>query len=697
MKISHSYSQAAAASPPRCMPRWMVKLFLIMSLLASILVLPARAADSLETEFARAELLSAVEATGNLSEIQLGLQVTLRPGWKIYWRSPGDAGLPTQLSIQEAASSKLKLTIAYPLPERFSLFGLDTYGYGEKVIFPVRVTGHSPGQPLDLRADLNALICSDICVPFNGPLAIRLPAGAVRPSDHAREIARAAALVPRETSDLGISIKSATYDHQLNSLYVQFKNMDISIDDIFIETEQRGLSFARPALIKDGLYKISVSGAVEDISLEQQTMRLTVQSEDLFGEQTVTIEPVSKQTAKISTLALILLLALAGGVILNIMPCVLPVLSLKLTSIISMRTSQPQIIRLRLLTGAVGILSSFALLTGGLVLLKLTGARIGWGIQFQNLYFLTAMALFLGIFTLILLNKIQLPTPQLSTGTQGSQFSSDFLSGFVATLLATPCSAPLVGTAVSFALSADYAVLTLILMTMGVGLALPWLMLAIAPHLVLMLPKPGVWLNYVRPVLASGLLLTILWLLWLISLASSALFAGGIAAGLIFIWLVSAFGAGRFVWPGSIGIAVIFVLLAGWIGIPAMPADRQNELTVEDGVWQPFSLELLTDLRNQKQAVFVDITADWCITCQVNKQLVLERKPVLQSFAKANVTLLRADWTRPNDMIADYLLNYDRFGIPFNSLYLPNMAEPVIFSEILAAEKIINLLENRLR
>ena len=214
-------------------------------------------------------------------------------------------------------------------------------------------------------------------------------------------------------------------------------------------------------------------------------MRLTVQSDDLFGEQTVRIEPVSKQTAKIPALAVILLLALGGGVILNIMPCVLPVLSLKLTSIISMRTSQPQIIRLRLLTGAVGILSSFALLTGGLVLLKLTGARIGWGIQFQNLYFLTAMALFLGIFTLILLNKIHLPTPQLSTGTQGSQFSSDFLSGFVATLLATPCSAPLVGTAVSFALSADYAVLTLILMTMGVGLALPWLMSVSYTHLTL--------------------------------------------------------------------------------------------------------------------------------------------------------------------------------------------------------------------
>ena len=142
---------------------------------------------------------------------------------------------------------------------------------------------------------------------------------------------------------------------------------------------------------------------------------------------------------------------------------------------------------------------------------------------------------------------------------------------------------------------------------------------------------------------------------------------------------------------------MVCISLAGWISIPAVPADRQNGLIVEGGVWQHFSPELLAELRNQKQAVFVDVTADWCVTCQVNKQLVLERKPVLQAFAEADVALLRADWTRPNDMIADYLLKYNRFGIPFNSLYWPDMAEPVIFSEILTAEKIINLLENRLR
>ena len=668
---------------------------LSLLLFASLSVLPAKA-DFLETEFARAELLAAVDSTGDLSEIQLGLQVTLQPGWKIYWRSPGDAGLPTQLSLLEPVFSEQKLKMDYPLPERFSLFGLDTYGYGEQVIFPVRLTGHPSGLPLNLRANLNALVCSDICVPFNGAVALRLPAGPVRPSVHAIDIARASAQVPRETTGLGPIIHSVTYDQLQTSLYVLFKNTDITIDEIFVETDQSGLSFAQPVRISGGHYKIPVSGAVGGVKLNQKNLRFTVQSDDLFAEQMLTVGPEAEQKSTRSLLVLMLLIALAGGLILNIMPCVLPVLFLKLTSILSMTISQPRMIRLRLLTGAAGILSSFAVLTGGLVILKLTGARMGWGIQFQNLYFLTAMALVLGIFALILTDKISLPTPQFTNVTPSNSLSSDFLSGFLATLLATPCSAPFVGTAVSFALSADYAVCILILMTMGVGLAMPWLVLAIAPQLLLMLPKPGGWLAYVRPALASGLVLTILWLLWLILLASSSLFVVGITAGLLVIWLFSVFGSERFIWPTSIGIAAICISLTGWFNSPPLPADRQSHFIADGGIWQPFSLQLLAELKSQKQATFVDVTAEWCVTCKLNKQLVLEQEPVLQAFAKSDVVLLRADWTRPDDMIADYLLEYDRFGIPFNSLYLPGRAEPIIFSEILSAEKILHALKNYL-
>ena len=652
-----------------------------------------QAAERLETDFARAELISATNATGSLDTLQLGLQVSLQPGWKIYWRSPGDAGLPTRLLLAEASPPEQTLTIDYPVPDRFSLFGLDTYGYGEEVVFPVELRGHQPGQPLFLQAQLDALVCSDICVPFAGPLSFYLPAGAVHPSAEAQMIARASARVPHKATGRDLDLSAVWFDAAQNSLLVQLDRADTAVDDIFVETQVNGLSFARPERLGDGLYQIKLSGAVDGLDLTGQPIRLTVRTDSQFSEQVVTVSSDAEFTAaqKASRPALLLMLgfALLGGLILNIMPCVLPVLSLKLTSIISMAASQPHIIRLRLLAGAAGILSSFAVLTGGLVLLKLAGARIGWGIQFQNLYFLTAMVLLMAVFTLVLLDKLSLPTPQLGGRQSTAHLSSDFMSGFLATLLATPCSAPLVGTAVSFALSGPLVQLSLIVMMMGVGLAVPWLVLAFFPGLVLMMPKPGPWLSYVRPVLAAGLVLTIVWLLWLISVVSSFVLATSLLVGLGLIWAIASFAARPVVWPSLAGFMVIALALSGWLA-GAGPRPLQG---TPDALWQPWSDQKLAELQTQQRLVFVDVTADWCVTCKVNKQVVLNRPAVQQAFQAADVVLLRADWTRPDEAIADYLLKHGRFGIPFNILYRPDQPEPVIFSEILSAEKILSALE----
>ena len=652
--------------------------------------LPAAQADEgVKTEFAEAVLLSAVETTGDLDEVQLGLQVSLQPGWKIYWRSPGDAGLPTRLLLSEASPSELSLKMDYPIPDRFSLFGLDTYGYGDEVIFPVLLRGHQSGQPLSLQAQLDALVCSDICVPFAGPLSLNLPAGDIRPSVEAQTIARASALVPRMATGRDLHVSSAWFDAPATSLAVRLDGPDLGIDDIFVETEVNGLSFARPEPVGDGIYQIGISGAVDNLDLVGQTVRLTVRKGSQFSEQAIIISSASAHVSERPDLTLMIIFALLGGLILNIMPCVLPVLSLKLTSILSMATSQPRLIRLRLLTGAAGILTSFFVLTAGLVLLKLAGARIGWGIQFQNLYFLTAMVLLMGLFTLVLLDKLTLPTPQLATGRTTSHLSSDFMSGFLATLLATPCSAPLVGTAVSFALSGTLVELSLIVMMMGLGLAVPWLALALFPRLVLLMPKPGPWLSHVRPVLAAGLVLTMVWLLWLISVVSSALLAALLLAGLVLIWGIVSFAPGRFVWPSLAGIMVAAFVSSAWLNTPDLRIDEASTAQL----WQPWSETRLAELRRQQRPVFVDVTADWCVTCKVNKQVVLDRVSVQQAFQAADVVLLQADWTRPDDAIADYLLKHGRFGIPFNILYLPDQPEPVIFSELLSTEKILSALE----
>ena len=652
--------------------------------------LPAAQSDEgVKTEFAEAVLLSAVETTGDLDEVQLGLQVSLQPGWKIYWRSPGDAGLPTRLLLSDASPSELSLKMDYPIPDRFSLFGLDTYGYGDEVIFPVLLRGHQSGQPLSLQAQLDALVCSDICVPFAGPLSLNLPAGDIRPSVEAQTIARASALVPRMATGRDLHVRSAWFDAPATSLAVRLDGSDLGIDDIFVETEVNGLSFARPEPVGDGIYQIGISGAVDNLDLVGQTVRLTVRKGSQFSEQAIIISSASAHVSERPDLTLMIVFALLGGLILNIMPCVLPVLSLKLTSILSMATSQPRLIRLRLLTGAAGILTSFFVLTAGLVLLKLAGARIGWGIQFQNLYFLTAMVLLMGLFTLVLLDKLTLPTPQPATGRISSHLSSDFMSGFLATLLATPCSAPLLGTAVSFALSGTLVELSLIVMMMGLGLAVPWLALALFPRLVLLMPKPGPWLSYVRPVLAAGLMLTMVWLLWLISVLSSALLAAVLLVCFVLIWGIVSFAPGRFVWPSLAGIMVVAFVSSAWLNTPVLRIDEAGTAQL----WKPWSEKRLAELRRQKRPVFVDVTADWCVTCKVNKQVVLDRVSVQQAFRAADVVLLQADWTRPDDAIADYLLKHGRFGIPFNILYLPDQPKPVIFSELLSTEKILSALE----
>ena len=658
-----------------------------------------KADDRLETDFARAELLAAVQTTGQLDELQLGLQVTLKPGWKIYWRSPGDAGLPTRLILEPTSPAEQVLKMDYPLPSRFSLFGLDTYGYGDRVVFPVRLQGHQPGQPLVVKANLDALVCSDICVPFFGPLSVSIPAGELKPSADAQTIARAAALVPRTASGRDLFVSSVFYDPSKASLFVQMDQTgtraETDIEDIFVETQRSGLSFARPVKTAAGLYQINLSGAIDKFNLADQSVRLTLQKDGRFAEQTLQVSSLDAPSSGRPSLGLMVLLALAGGLILNIMPCVLPVLSLKLTSIISMATSQPRVIRVRLLAGAAGILTSFAVLTGGLVILKATGARLGWGIQFQNLYFLAAMVLFMGLFTLILLDRLTLPTPQIDGRQNDNHLMSDFMSGFLATVLATPCSAPLVGTAVSFALSGTGLELSLILMMMGVGLALPWLVLAFVPQLVMIMPKPGSWLGYIRPVLAAGLVLTIVWLLWLISVVSSLVLVAVLVAALVMLWILARFASQAVVWPSVAGVMLAAILSSGWLnGTPFPASDTAYDSRPSDALWQRWSADRLADLQNRQRAVFVDVTADWCVTCKVNKQLVLDRPAVQQAFRSADVVLLRADWTRPDEDIADYLLSYGRFGIPFNILYLPGRAEPVIFSELLSAEKILASLES---
>ncbi len=596
------------------------------------------------------QLISAVTATGDRTDLPLGLKVRLTEGWKIYWRSPGDAGLPPELSLaDENANSQHKLEMDFPIPSRFSLLGLDTYGYGKEVIFPVYLRGHDAGHPLRLEAEASALVCADICIPVGGSLSLDIPAGLSRASTDAQDIARYAALVPKDQTGPDIGLEKLAFISDPPRLMLEMGAGTPPVIDVFIETPVQGLGFAQPVAQSPQLYAIAITGPGDVSALAGQQAVLTIKTDSQFREIASIIPRLSSAPSGSwisASLLFILLAAFAGGVILNIMPCVLPVLSLKLASILSMGGASPAQIRTRLMAGAAGILTSFALLGLVLVGLKLAGGRLGWGIQFQNPWFLGVMMLIMALFTLSLLDIVRFPIPAFAGRIGAHGLLGDFAAGFMATILATPCSAPLVGTAVSFALAASAPQLFLVMLVMGTGLALPWLILAAFPHWIAAMPAPGAWMKWVKPLLASGLVATILWLGWLLA--------------------------------GASGILASDNKIAGGNGTSA---------------WQPWQLHAIETHLAKGQPVFVDVTADWCITCKVNKALVLNSGDIRAAFKAKNTVMLQADWTLPDSEIADYLASFGRFGIPFNILYYPDGRPPVIFDELLTKEKIVSALD----
>ena len=636
-----------------------LKLWLVACCAVLFFSVPSVAQETsvvVETPEAQFRLVSALATTGALRDIPLGLKVQLKEGWKIYWRSPGDAGLPPELTLTSQNSfEEQKLEMDFPVPTRFSLFGLDTYGYSDEVIFPVRLRGHEAGSPLDLRANVNALVCADICIPVGGALRLTLPSGALRTSPDALEIARFSSLVPKIIRGGEGQIASLSFAQNPDRLILDLAASAPRLIDAFVEAPINGLSFAPPQEIAPNRYQIVVSGTGDSAGLLGQPISLTLKTAVQFWQTDSPALILAKSGGNIAVTSIlfILLVAFAGGLILNIMPCVLPVLSLKLASILSMGGASPVKIRLKLLAGAGGILMSFALLALMLVGLKLAGGRLGWGVQFQNPWFLGVMIVVMAIFTFSLLDMVRLPVPAFASRIKGQGLLGDFASGFMATILATPCSAPLVGTAISFALGASAPQLFLVMLVMGLGLATPWLVLAVFPAFIASLPRPGAWMKWVKPVLASGLVATIIWLGWLFA--------------------------------GATGIP------AGFNGLNSTQlASLASNQAARWQVWQP---QLIKDSLEAGQPVFVDVTADWCITCKVNKALVLNTDKIMQNFDVYNVKLLQADWTLPDPDIADYLASFGRFGIPFNILYYPDGRAPVIFDELLSSEKINGALD----
>ncbi len=393
----------------------------------------------------------------------------------------------------------------------------------------------------------------------------------------------------------------------------------------------------------------------------------------------------------------------AGGLILNLMPCVLPVLSLKVLSVVSHGGGDRREVRRSFLASAAGILAAFLVLAGAAIGFRAAGFAVGWGMQFQQPVFLVVMLLIVALFGYSLLGLFEIRLPgtvadmAAKAGGPGPSktLRSHFLTGAFATLLATPCTAPFVGTALGFALSRGSTEILAIFTAMGVGLALPYLLIALFPRVATWLPRPGRWMLWMTRILGVALLGTAVWLVSVLAGQigwESTAGVAGIVALIAVVFLVRKYlPAARIAQKAGYAAAVLIVAaVAGTAIAPQVGrADRGDELIA----WVPFDRAAIPGLVAAGNTVFVDVTADWCLTCIYNKKAVLEQDAVRAMLNEGDgVVAMLADWTNPDPAIADYLASFGRYGIPFNAVYGPAHPDGVVLPELLTESAVLDAI-----
>ena len=693
------------------------------------------ATDWIDEDFTSVRLISAQTATGGKETLRLGLEYELQPDWKIYWRSAGDAGFPPQLDwtgSQNIGAAK----ILWPAPHRFSIFGLETFGYKDQIILPIDVTIPDPAQPASIRLNVDYLVCSDICIPATANFNLDIPANATGgtggsiTSNHAHQIEKFVSKVPLTGSALPIAVNSISSINKGDSqtLRIGIRGLDtagVTIDDIIVESDLRaGFGLPKPVTANDSsadtkYFDIAVMGLGDDQSLLDEAITATVIAGPLSVEQDLVVGNADTATSASTSASgsgatagmsfwMIGLFALLGGLILNVMPCVLPVLSIKVMSALKAREQDTNRVRIGFFASAAGIITSFWLIAAVLVGIKLAGGTIGWGIQFQQPLFLTVMTIILALFALNMWGLFEISGPdQLGNAandaiarreSNGHHISSNFLTGMFATLLATPCSAPFLGTAVGFALAGSVFDIFWIFTLLGIGLATPYLAIAIQPRVAHILPKPGRWMNGVKIVMGLALIGTAIWLLGILSVQIGL--GGAIAVGLGLI------AGGAFIWARKrttnlrprfafTALAVLGFLVALFApGFSHPPSSAGTSSGNSPLAWQAFAPETIDTLVADGKTIVIDVTAEWCVTCQVNKKLVLETPDVSTALTQDNIVLMQADWTRPDQTISDYLASYGRFGIPFNAVFGPGAPDGILLSELLGVDEVLTALED---
>ncbi len=705
-----------------------LKIWLFALLFASSAAF-ALSGNTVATDNVKARLVSEVAAVGPGQSFWVALELDIRDGWHTYWRNPGDSGEPTKLTWHLPPGFTAG-DIVWTTPHRFEIAPLVNYGYAKHAVHLVQVTAPKDlkaGTPVALSAKASWLVCSDVCIPEDANLQLTVPAGAqaggVDPA--------AAALFSAARSELPSAQPAATSariqgDKLVISLGREWGPTLSQITSLaFFPYDDGGIEYAAPQVLtrtKDAVelamkvgYQPPKAGAIRGVLLvtEQngaQTDSVPIELAADFSGAGVDQLKAAPRFAPLTqaskepehSLPTLLLFALLGGLILNLMPCVFPVLSIKALSVMEQAKKDPAAVRLKGLVFAAGVIVSMLCLAGVLLVLRAGGEQLGWGFQLQSPLFVTLLVYLLLAVGLNLSGVFEVGGGLAGVGddlTQGDSYSASFFTGVLATLVATPCSAPFMAPAVGAALTQAPINALCIFTALGVGISLPFVLLSFAPWMRRVLPKPGAWMDTLKQVFAFPVYATAAWLLWVVAQETSPFGLGAALAGSILIALAawsfqkarSTAGGGRVT---VIATAVISILLAIFLPIrfadvaSAAPGENAQARTrAGTDEWQPYSAAKVAELNAAGRPLLVNFTASWCLTCMVNERNAFADAAVQEIFRDKKVTLMKGDWTNRDPAITKALAAFGRAGVPLYVVYnpRPGVTEPVVLPQLLTA------------
>ena len=666
----------------------------------------------------------------------VAVRLTLDPRWHTYWLNPGDAGLP--LTVRWTVPAGVTIgALQFPTPRLTPQPPLMSYGYVDEVfvLADVTVPAKYGAGAVTITGKANWLACAEVCLPATAPLSLTLGLAAAdgAPTKWAASIAKTRASVPAALSGYTVSAWTDSARYILTLVRETTASTTPFVLPYFFVDAAGILDHAAPqhvTQVPDTLVfalarAAGDSGSVSQLSgiigtdIDAQRSRsflvsapvnsapsaaLRSRVRQLLGTATpvggvgagVPAEPLVTIGSDMTLVAAIVF-ALLGGMLLNLMPCVFPVLSVKVLALLQHGGGSADVARSRRhgLAFGLGVLLSFWILAGMLIALRAGGERLGWGFQLQSPLVVALLALMMFALALNLSGvfEIGLSLTRLGGAGSGGNYADSLLTGGLAVLVAAPCTAPFMGAALGFALVQPAAIGLLVFTALGIGLALPFVLLASSPQLLRFLPRPGAWLETLKQLLAFPLYATAVWLLWVLGQQ-----AGVNAIALVLLAMI-VFGLGAWAWAHGVrrgtaptravgGALMLFAVAASLIAtrIAAAPATATTSTSSGTGVqdWQPWSAATVRELRAEGRPVFIDFTAAWCLSCQVNERVALRAASVSRAFTAANVALVRADWTSRDDAITQVLASFGRSGVPLYVFYpADQQAAPEILPTVL--------------